>query len=71
MAEGAGRKVPYVHRVEHLIHTELGDKRVRDLGKCPECGKEHKEWFEIRAEKEELRRVDECIRRWVSWAESQ
>ncbi|BDD59500.1 hypothetical protein MPDQ_007264 [Monascus purpureus] len=67
---GAGRKVPYAHRVEHLIHTELSDRRVRDLGKCPECGREHKEWFEIKAEKEELRRVDECIRRWVAWAES-
>lgn len=68
---GAGRKVPYVHRVEHLIHIELGDMRIRDMGKCPECGKEHKEWFEIKAEKEELRRVDECIRRWVAWAENQ
>ena len=63
------RKVPYVHRVEHLIHTELGHRRIRDTGKCPECGKEHKEWFEIKAEKEELRKVDECIRRWVAWGE--
>lgn len=65
-----GRKVPHVHRVERLIHLELADQRVRDLGQCPECGKEHREWFEIEAEKESLRRVDECIRRWVSWAES-
>lgn len=59
-----------MHRVERLIHLELGDLRVRDLGQCPECGKEHREWFEVEAEKESLRRVDECIRRWVSWAES-
>ncbi|KAF4766887.1 hypothetical protein HAV15_010762 [Penicillium sp. str.  len=66
----AGRKVPHVHRVERLIHLELAALRVRDLGQCPECGKEHREWFEVEAEKESLRRVDECIRRWVSWAES-
>jgi hypothetical protein len=66
-----GRKVPHVHRVERLIHLELGDVRVRDLGRCEECGKEHREWFEVSAEKQALKRVDECIRRWVEWAESQ
>jgi hypothetical protein len=65
-----GRKVPHVHRVERLIHLELAALRVRDLGQCAECGKEHREWFEVEAAKESLRRVDECIRRWVSWAES-
>ncbi|KAJ5176736.1 uncharacterized protein N7482_002613 [Penicillium canariense] len=66
----AGRKVPHVHRVERLIHLELADLRVRDLGRCNECGKEHREWFEVEAAKEALRRVDECVRRWVSWGES-
>ncbi|GMF70949.1 unnamed protein product [Aspergillus oryzae] len=66
-----GRKVPYVHRVERLIHLELDDYRVRDMGKCSECGREHQEWFEIKAQKEAIRSVDECIRRWVRWAESQ
>ncbi|KAJ6022043.1 hypothetical protein N7540_007547 [Penicillium herquei] len=65
-----GRKVPHVHRVERLIHLELGEIRLRDLGKCSECGKEHREWFEVEAAKEALQRVDECVRRWVSWAES-
>lgn len=65
-----GRKVPHVHRVERLIHLELADLRVRDLGRCDECGKEHREWFEVEAAKEALRRVDECVRRWVSWGES-
>lgn len=65
-----GRKVPHVHRVERLIHLELADIRMRDLGRCPECGKEHREWFEVEAEKEALRKVDECVRRWISWAES-
>lgn len=65
-----GRKVPHVHRVERLIHLELADLRVRDLGRCSECGKEHREWFEVAAAKEALRRVDECVRRWVNWGES-
>ncbi|KAJ5775407.1 uncharacterized protein N7511_000418 [Penicillium nucicola] len=65
-----GRKVPHVHRVERLIHLELASLRVKDLGKCPDCGKEHREWFEVEAEKEALKRVDDCVRRWVSWGES-
>lgn len=66
-----GRKVPHVHRVEKLIHIELRDIRVRDIGRCEECNREHREWFEIAAEKNELRRVEECIRRWIRWGESQ
>lgn len=65
-----GRKVPHVHRVERLIHLELGELRLRDLGKCGVCGKEHREWFEVEAAKEALRKVDECVRRWISWGES-
>ncbi|KAL1967647.1 hypothetical protein VTN77DRAFT_2904 [Rasamsonia byssochlamydoides] len=64
-----GRKVPHVHRVERLIHIELGDHRLKGLGPCAECGKEHREWFEFEATKDALRRVDECVRRWVAWAE--
>ncbi|KAL1878947.1 hypothetical protein Plec18167_004242 [Paecilomyces lecythidis] len=67
----AGRKVPHVHRVERLIHLELADKRVKNLGPCSECGKEHREWFEVEAHKDALKSVDDCIRRWVGWAESQ
>ncbi|KAH8433134.1 uncharacterized protein LDX57_010768 [Aspergillus melleus] len=66
----AGRKVPHVHRVERLIHLELADIKARDLGKCPDCGKEHREWFEVPADKASLKRVDDCIRRWVEWAET-
>lgn len=66
-----GRKVPHVHRVERLIHIELNDIRVRDLERCGECNRTHREWFEIAAEKDQLRRVEECIRRWVRWGESQ
>lgn len=66
----AGRKVPHVHRVERLIHLELADIKARDLGKCADCGKEHREWFEVPADKASLKRVDDCIRRWVEWAET-
>lgn len=69
--DGTGLKTPYVHRVERLIHVELGDIRIRDMGPCPDCGKEHKEWFEVPATKEALQWVDGCIRRWCKWAETQ
>ncbi|KAL4806138.1 meiotically up-regulated gene 113-domain-containing protein [Aspergillus unguis] len=66
-----GMKMPHVHRVERLIHLELAAIRARDMGPCPECGKEHREWFEVAAERAALKRVDECIRRWVRWAHAQ
>jgi Meiotically up-regulated gene 113 len=64
-------KVPHVHRVERLIHIELAEKRVLDRGPCENCGKEHREWFEIEATRSGLRSVDEVIRRWVGWGERQ
>ena len=67
----APRKVPHVHRVERLVHLELAEKRVVDRGRCDNCGKEHREWFEVEATKNGLRSVDEVIRRWVGWAERQ
>jgi hypothetical protein len=54
-------------RVERLIHLELGSQRV--MKNCDACGKTHKEWFEVEASKEGVRRVDEVVRRWVDWAE--
>ncbi|MCJ1480869.1 hypothetical protein MMC06_001024 [Schaereria dolodes] len=62
------RKVPHAHRVERLIHLELTQRRVKRL--CENCGKEHREWFEVDASREGIRDVDEVIRRWVAWAES-
>lgn len=64
-----GQHVPHVHRVERLIHIELSEQRVRGQGPCSQCGKEHREWFEINATKDALRLVDDCVRRWVSWGE--
>ncbi|KAF2824073.1 DUF1766-domain-containing protein, partial [Ophiobolus disseminans] len=51
------RKVPHAMRVERLIHLELGARRV--VKDCEACGKTHKEWFEVEASKEGVRRVDE------------
>ncbi|MCJ1478700.1 hypothetical protein MMC13_007382 [Lambiella insularis] len=61
------RKVPFVHRVERLIHLELADKRVKR--QCSGCGKEHREWFEVEASREGVRAVDEVVRRWVNYGE--
>jgi hypothetical protein len=29
----------------------------------------HKEWFEVEATKEGVKKVDEVVKRWVEWAE--
>ena len=62
-------KVPHAHKVERLIHLELGDKRVKRG--CEACGKEHREWFEIEASRKGLSEVDGVVRRWVEWARAQ
>jgi hypothetical protein len=67
---GATRKTAHVQRVERLIHLELAGKRVVKNA-CDQCGREHREWFEIDATKEGLKGVDEVVRRWVGWAERQ
>ncbi|KAF2854162.1 DUF1766-domain-containing protein [Plenodomus tracheiphilus IPT5] len=64
---GGVRKVPHAMRVERLIHLELGEQRV--VKQCEACGKEHREWFEVEASKEGVKRVDEVVKRWVEWAE--
>jgi hypothetical protein len=65
------RKMPHSHKVERLIHLELGGLglRVADKGKCPACGKEHREWFEVEATRKAVADVDEVVRRWVTWDE--
>ncbi|KAH9872984.1 hypothetical protein J1614_005380 [Plenodomus biglobosus] len=64
---GGVRKVPHAMRVERLIHLELGEQRV--VKRCEACGKEHREWFEVEASKEGVKKVDEVVKRWVDWAE--
>jgi Meiotically up-regulated gene 113 len=60
-------KVPHVHRVERLVHLELSENRAQK-DPCEQCGREHREWFEIEATRQGLRVVDEVVRRWVGWA---
>ncbi|KAF7187034.1 hypothetical protein HII31_11643 [Pseudocercospora fuligena] len=66
---GMVHKVPFVKRVERLIHLELADQQVKK--QCPTCGKEHREWFEVEASQEGVKAVDQCVRRWVDWAEKE
>jgi hypothetical protein len=63
-------RCPHIHRVERLIHLELADQRVTSEP-CAACGREHKEWFEIAANRKGLRSVDKAIKRWVRWAQAQ
>jgi len=66
-AQPVVRKVPHAHKIERLIHLELGDRRVRPG--CKACGREHREWFEVEGSREGVRSVDEVVRRWVGWGE--
>lgn len=67
------RKMPHSHKVERLIHIELQGRglRVMDRGKCASCGKEHKEWFEVDATRAAVADIDEVVRRWSDWDETQ
>ncbi|KAL9102993.1 MAG: hypothetical protein Q9163_001913 [Psora crenata] len=59
------QQVPHSHKVERLIHIELADKRNKQA--CEFCKKEHREWFEVEANRSGLKYVDEVIRRWITW----
>lgn len=63
----APSKVPHAHKVERLIHLELSSTRTQGGGKCVQCGSQHREWFEVEANREGIRGVDEVVRRWVDW----
>ena len=58
-------KVPHAHKVERLIQLELASRQV--VGCCTRCGKKHREWFQIRSTRAEIKAVDEVIRRWIAW----
>ena len=66
---GGVRKVPHAHRVERLIHIELSEQQAKQ--NCAVCCKEHREWYEVDANRESVRRLDEIIKRWVAWSERQ
>ncbi|KAI9892333.1 MAG: hypothetical protein M1814_001534 [Vezdaea aestivalis] len=57
--------VPHAAKVERLVHLELASSRVDRA--CDDCGKVHREWFEIEPSKPALRKLDETIKRWVEW----
>lgn len=64
------RTTPHCKRVERLVHIELAGMGMRaELNGCAACGKEHREWFKVKATREGVRAVDEVIRRWVGWDE--
>ncbi|KXX78771.1 hypothetical protein MMYC01_204408 [Madurella mycetomatis] len=67
------RKIPHSHKVERLVHIELTGRgfRVTDREKCEACGKEHREWFEVEASRTAVAEVDDVVRRWSDWDESQ
>ncbi|KAK0720263.1 meiotically up-regulated gene 113-domain-containing protein [Lasiosphaeris hirsuta] len=69
----APRKIPQSHKVERLVHIELAGRglRVADREKCSACGREHREWFEVEASRQAVADVDEVVRRWADWNESQ
>ncbi|KAK8031955.1 hypothetical protein PG990_001689 [Apiospora arundinis] len=66
------RKMPHSHKVERLIHIELEGlgMRVSDKGNCESCGRAHKEWFEVDANRKGIEMVDEVVRRWSDWDEA-
>lgn len=67
-SEQAARKVRWAARVERLVHIELAEMRVKK--DCKQCGREHREWFEVEGTENGVKGVDEVIRRWVGWAET-
>lgn len=65
------RMTPHCRRVERLIHIELAGMGLRaDMSLCDACGRDHREWFEVKATRDGIRKVDEVIRRWVDWDET-
>jgi hypothetical protein len=66
------RKMPHSHKVERLIHLELEGQGLRVSSKvsCDACGRNHREWFEVEATRAGINTVDEIVRRWSDWDES-
>ncbi|KFA76570.1 hypothetical protein S40288_01536 [Stachybotrys chartarum IBT 40288] len=65
------RMTPHCKRVERLIHIELAGMGLRAAAEaCGTCGREHREWFEVDASRAGIRRVDDVVRRWVDWDET-
>ncbi|KAL0932694.1 uncharacterized protein CTRU02_211657 [Colletotrichum truncatum] len=66
------RMTPHVHRVERLIHIELSGMGLHAGPiSCDGCNQVHKEWFEVQTSKKGIGAVDEVIRRWTDFDETQ
>ncbi|KAI9849784.1 MAG: hypothetical protein M1838_006250 [Thelocarpon superellum] len=63
------RKVPFMRRVERLIHIQLAEMQMKHT--CGVCGTEHREWFSVPNTRAGLGAVHEIIKRWVTWGEEQ
>lgn len=61
LTRGFLNALPLVRRLEHLIHAELRDKRVREPV-CAGCGISHKEWFIVAHEL-----AKQVTQRWCDW----
>lgn len=68
-AGGRGaRMVPYVGKVESLIHLDLEMLGKRVKRQC-RCGTEHREWFEFDATPKAIREVDVLVQKWIKWSQ--
>ncbi|KAM7210927.1 Meiotically up-regulated gene 113 domain containing protein [Rhypophila decipiens] len=67
------RKMPHSHKVERLIHIQLTglNMRVTDREKCKNCGREHREWFEVKADRDSVADFDRIVRKWSDWNEAE
>lgn len=67
-SSGSSAMTPHSKRVERLVHIELSGLGLRATTRtCDACGRDHREWFEVGAARDDVRRVDAVIRRWVEW----
>lgn len=67
-SSGSSIMTPHSKRVERLVHVELSGMGLRATTRtCGACGRDHREWFEVGAARDDVRRVDAVIRRWVEW----
>lgn len=59
--DGKPMTIPHVQRIEHLIHRELVNYRMKRA--CEACGTNHDEWFDIN--ERQARKVAEKWRNWI------
>lgn len=65
----SAQMVPFVGKVESLIHLELEMLGKRVKRQC-RCGTEHREWFEFDATPKAVKEVDELVQKWIRWSQN-